>query len=144
MEEIQGMRETLRSITEREKNRREVEEERKKGLAEGEHYYILYWGYSDEGSGDRGWMGSIKAREIDECEEFVRNEILTEQGKKDIWSEDGDGEEWAIFLMSGEDEKEGEEEEDEGKTNYIEIRQEDHTKPDTSIFGDKTFWDLTG
>ena len=139
MEGIQEIRETIKAMTEREKNRREVEEERAKGLSEGEHYYTLYWGYSDEGSGDRGWMGSIKARKIDECEEFVRNEILSEQGKKDIWSEDGDGEEWAIFLMSGEDEEEGE-----VGTNYIEIKRDDKEKPDTSIFGDKTFWDLTG
>ena len=144
-ERYEEMGKTIEALAKKEQYIREVDEERKKGLAEGEHYYTLFWGHSDAGGGDRGWMGNIKARTMDDCEKFVKNEILTAIGRNDIYNEDGDGEEWAIIQMSGEDVQEDEsEDEKEEDTNYIEIKRDDKEMPDTSIFGDKTFWDLTG
>ena len=127
-------RETIDMISKRRYYAREVEEEKKKGLREGEHYYTLYWGYSDVGGGDRRWMGSAKARSIEEVEDMAKNEILTEEGRKNIWDVDGEGDEWTIIQINTEDEE---------RTEYIEIKKADEEKPDTSIFGDKTFWDLT-
>ena len=147
-ERYEEMRKTIEALAKKDQYIREVAKERKKGLAEGEHYYTLFWGHSDAGSGDRGWMGNIKARTMDDCEKFVKNEILTAIGRNDIYNEDGDGEEWAIIQMAGEDAQKDEREENddacEENTNYIEIKRNDKEMPDTSIFGDKTFWDLTG
>ena len=149
-EEVDNAVETIRALKtiERLMKRKQyikaVADEIKGGLAEGEHYYTLFGGNSNVGGGNRGWMGSMKARTMEDCENFIKNEILTAKGRADIFNEDGDGKDWAIIQMTVEDASE--EDDDDAyyeETSYIEIERDDTKMPDTSIFGHKTFWDLT-
>lgn len=124
-------------------NRILVEDELEKGLKEGEHYYILYWGYSDYCTGDRRWMGTIKAKNIDAVEKFLVEEMIEEDNREDIFDICGD-ENCVVISINVQEEidEENESEDEVGRTEYLDATLTDE-EPSISIFGDRTFWDIT-
>ena len=80
-------------------NRILLQKEEEKGLTEGEHYFTLYWGYSDSYTSDSRWMGTIKANDIDAVEIFLVNEMIDKDAQNDIFCIDGDRENYVIVYI---------------------------------------------
>ena len=74
-------------------------------------------------------------------EKFLVEEMIGESSREDIFCIDGDENGVIVFIdiLREDDEEDGY---DEGITEYLEATLTDE-KPELSIFGFKTFWDLT-
>lgn len=134
--------ETFKYMTNAAKSRITVENELEKGLKEGEHYFTLYWGYSDSCTSDSRWMGTIKANDIGVVEIFLVNEMIGKDAQNDIFCIDGDRENYVIVFIDVLREDGEEDDSDEGITEYLEAELTSE-EPEISIFGDQTLWDLT-